>query len=205
MESESTQQAPPTLSKKTRNSAAANAHHGPGRPPGGGHGHGHNTVTANSKGGGGPGPGHHGHHGHNHARKHKTISAAAGQHTAAATAAAAAASKKVDVLRAQTNVIISCFKRDADEHFIINLNKIRAQPNSLPKKIKSNQSLSGPPPDAAAAAAAATSSEYLEDSGTPTPSEKVSRWHRDIFLVSPGEQKGEERKRTISDQYLVGL
>lgn len=27
--------------------------------------------------------------------------------------------------------------------------------------------------------------EYLEGSGTPTPSEKVSRWHRDIFLVSP--------------------
>ena len=26
---------------------------------------------------------------------------------------------------------------------------------------------------------------YLEGSGTPTPSEKVSRWHRDIFLVSP--------------------
>ena len=31
-----------------------------------------------------------------------------------------------------------------------------------------------------------TSEEYLEDTGTPTPSEKVSRWHRDIFLVSPG-------------------
>lgn len=27
--------------------------------------------------------------------------------------------------------------------------------------------------------------EYLEGTGTPTPSEKVSRWHRDIFLVSP--------------------
>ena len=27
--------------------------------------------------------------------------------------------------------------------------------------------------------------EYLDGSGTPTPSEKVSRWHRDIFLVSP--------------------
>ena len=27
--------------------------------------------------------------------------------------------------------------------------------------------------------------EYLEGHGTPTPSEKVSRWHRDIFLMSP--------------------
>lgn len=31
-----------------------------------------------------------------------------------------------------------------------------------------------------------TSEEYMDDTlGTPTPSEKVSRWHRDIFLVSP--------------------
>ena len=60
------------------------------------------------------------------------------------------------------------------------------------QKIKSNQSLSGPPPDAAAvAAAAAASSEYLEDSGTPTPSEKVSQWHRDIFMVGPGGGKVE--------------
>ena len=27
--------------------------------------------------------------------------------------------------------------------------------------------------------------EYLEGTGTPTPSEKVSRWHRDIYMMSP--------------------
>ena len=27
----------------------------------------------------------------------------------------------------------------------------------------------------------------LDETGTPTPSEKVSRWHRDIFLVSPNQ------------------
>ena len=27
--------------------------------------------------------------------------------------------------------------------------------------------------------------EYLEGHGTPTPSEKVSRWHRDIYMMSP--------------------
>ncbi len=35
----------------------------------------------------------------------------------------------------------------------------------------------------------ASSGEYL-DGGTPTPSEKVSRWHRDIFLVSPPTTAG---------------
>ena len=27
--------------------------------------------------------------------------------------------------------------------------------------------------------------DYVEGHGTPTPSEKVSRWHRDIYMMSP--------------------
>ncbi len=41
--------------------------------------------------------------------------------------------------------------------------------------------------------------------GTPTPSEKVSRWHRDIFLVSPTQQAttGHHPRQCLCQQCLA--
>lgn len=46
--------------------------------------------------------------------------------------------------------------------------------------------------------------EHLEGHGTPTPSEKVSRWHRDIFLVSPnGQHQQVHPRQCICDQCMA--
>jgi hypothetical protein len=48
-----------------------------------------------------------------------------------------------------------------------------------------------------------------ESPGTPTPSEKVSRWHRDIFLVSPpvstgkNSGTGKHPRQCICDQCMA--
>jgi len=38
--------------------------------------------------------------------------------------------------------------------------------------------------------------------GTPTPSEKVSRWHRDIFLVSPSNSTQPHPRHCVCDQCM---
>ena len=43
--------------------------------------------------------------------------------------------------------------------------------------------------------------EYLDGTGTPTPSEKVSRWHRDIFLMSPCDKA--HPRQCICDQCMA--
>ena len=46
--------------------------------------------------------------------------------------------------------------------------------------------------------------DIVEGHGTPTPSEKVSRWHRDIFLMSPNGTVGPNSpiSRSMSGQVL---
>jgi len=38
--------------------------------------------------------------------------------------------------------------------------------------------------------------------GTPTPSEKVSRWHRDIFLVSPSTSSQQHPRHCVCDSCM---
>lgn len=62
-------------------------------------------------------------------------------------------------------------------------------------KFQSEDNLHGRPVEAGAAG-------VVGGNGTPTPSEKVSRWHRDIFLVSPSTSSQPHPRHCVCDQCM---
>jgi hypothetical protein len=63
------------------------------------------------------------------------------------------------------------------------------------KKFQSEENLPGRPVESGAAG-------VVGGNGTPTPSEKVSRWHRDIFLVSPNNTSHPHPRHCVCDQCM---
>ena len=63
------------------------------------------------------------------------------------------------------------------------------------QKFQSEENLHGRPVESGAAG-------VVGGNGTPTPSEKVSRWHRDIFLVSPSNSSQPHPRHCVCDQCM---
>ena len=63
------------------------------------------------------------------------------------------------------------------------------------QKFQSEENLHGRPVESGAAG-------VVGGNGTPTPSEKVSRWHRDIFLVSPSTSSHPHPRHCVCDQCM---